>query len=162
MQVNDLAKWIDELQGNISVIKQQLAALSGSASDAPEFDIDNPEDGQTLLYDGSDGVWRNYGFEPGGYSETDLYTFSESTSVIELSEAYTNFKMISIRAAYTGAGSVPQYLVYTMPVSALDSGSSYGITSGTAYVWFNVTDADTFTITQSANYRIENVIGINY
>ena len=98
----------------------------------------------------------------GGYSETELYAFSEATSVIELTEAYSDFDMISIRAKYTGAGSTPQYLVYTIPSSMLDIGSSYGLTSGNAYVWFNITDEDTLTITLSVNYRIENVTGIKF
>lgn len=59
MQVNDLAKWIDELQGNISVIKQQLAALSGSVSDVPDFKITTPTAGQILSYDADHSEFVN-------------------------------------------------------------------------------------------------------
>lgn len=59
MQVNDLAKWIDELQGSISVIKQQLAALSGSVSDVPDFNITTPTAGQILSYDSDHSKFVN-------------------------------------------------------------------------------------------------------
>lgn len=50
MRVNDIAKWIDELQGTISVIKQQLASLSGSVADVPDFKITTPTSGQICNY----------------------------------------------------------------------------------------------------------------
>lgn len=59
MQVNDLAKWVDELQGNISVIKQQLAALSGSVADVPDFKITTPSSGQVLSYDSEHSKFVN-------------------------------------------------------------------------------------------------------
>ena len=59
MQVNELAKWIDELQGTMSVIKQQLATLSGSVADVPDFKITTPTSGQILSYDGEHDEFVN-------------------------------------------------------------------------------------------------------
>lgn len=104
MQTSNIGRWIDELQGAIEKIKLKLDktvsdlpafdiddpddgqvlvydetddAWKNGALPGPEFDISDPEDGQTLMYDASDGVWRNYGTTPGSVT-TDLLYESEN------------------------------------------------------------------------------------
>lgn len=64
MQVNDIAKWIDELQGNISVIKQQLAGIKPGGSGVTFYDlIDAPitQVGDITVEDMSDADFLCFG-----------------------------------------------------------------------------------------------------
>ena len=172
MQVSDLAKWIDELHGNISVIKQQLAALSGSVADVPDFKITSPEDGQVMIYDDTEDNWKNGTINVNNYSKTLLYnTPITSAGEVLLSDPVTDFDVIEFIYEATSASSGACASLY-VDADLIES-CSYTTQSSSKHVYMYVSVSEYARITMgeatkglnffdNSTMKIAAIYGIKY
>lgn len=72
MEIGSLAKWVDELAGELQKIRQRSNKL-------PDFSITNPEDGQGIIYDAESGSWINGSVGPAPEPPVTRYALIEQT-----------------------------------------------------------------------------------
>lgn len=132
-----------------------------------DVDITSPTDGQVLLYNATSQKWENGNASGGGsYSETVLWTGSQSTSrwvnPIELSIDLTNYKFINVKSTNSC------HLILVSAIPSGDSGGADSISTGSFtdqeyMLWFNK-DTNILRIFTSTgtNITINEIIGISF
>lgn len=172
MQTSNIAKWIDELQSAIENLKKKIDKAYKAVDGLPTFDVSDPEDGQLLIYDGSDGAWKNYGFEPGGYTKTLIYdTPITGAGQVTTNADVTGFDIIEICYEAKSASSGASMAIWIDAQMLADC--PYATSSSNKHVYIYISssefgrmtmgeDTDQINFFDNATIKISSIYGLKF